>query len=314
MRRNHVTSSLAALGFAAGLAAPPAAAQAWLAPRGEASFSLGYSNVFVKDHFYDSGQRFDHGRVYSHTVSPVLGYAVTDRLTLSLGVPPLVMARYSGVNPHALPIDDGRYKPALQDLSAELRFSVLRQPIAITPFVAGSVPSHHYEYLGHSAIGRDEWNAQVGVNAGWRMDPLLPDAYLHARYTYTFAQKIIGISHDASNVDVELGYFVTPALTVRGLSAWQIGHGGLGLGTGQLKAPLNFLHHDQVTNVHSFNIGAGAAYALTRNLDLFGGWFKTLSGRNGHAVNRGLSLGFSVNFSPAQLVRRMRSPAPDARR
>jgi hypothetical protein len=40
-----------------------ALAQAWLAPRGEASFGAVYQNIYTRDHLFLDGEAFDGGRI-----------------------------------------------------------------------------------------------------------------------------------------------------------------------------------------------------------------------------------------------------------
>jgi protein kinase-like protein len=57
-----------------------------------------------------------------------------------------------------------------------------------------------------------------------------------------------------------------------------------------------FLHHDQISRESFMNVGAGAALSLTDSTDLFFGYTRTVTGRNTHATDRGLSLGLSWSF------------------
>jgi hypothetical protein len=47
------------------------------------------------------------------------------------------------------------------------------------------------------------------------------------------------------------------------------------------------------------NVGAGAAFSLSDSTDLFFGYTRTVTGRNTHATDRGLSLGLSWSFGRA---------------
>src|SRR5690349_12705028 len=55
-------------------------------------------------------------------------------------------------------------------------------------------------------------------------------------------------------------------------------------------------HYDQISRESYTNVGGGAAYSVTDTFDVFGSFTMTVSGRNTHAVNRGLSLGLSWSF------------------
>ncbi len=44
-------------------------------------------------------------------------------------------------------------------------------------------------------------------------------------------------------------------------------------------------------------MGAGASYSISDSLDVFGSFSKLVAGRNGHALNRGITVGGSWSFS-----------------
>jgi len=292
------------LAVAALLALPASAqAQAWLPPKGEASFSVGYEYILVKDHLFAGGERQDRGHIRENSLLPDVGYGITDKLAVRFGLP-YMSAKYNGLRPHQLPYDNGSYHGAFQDLRFEARYMALNGPLVVTPFAAVVLPSHNYTYFAHSAVGRDLNEGSFGVNLARRLDPILPDAYVHGRYTFTLVEKVLHISHNRSNFDLELGYFLTPAISVRALGAWERGYGGINLPVTGTPLPL-FLYHDQLGRTEYFNVGGGMAYAATANLDLFGNWFTTVSGKNSHAIHNAFIVGAGVNFSPAQLVRKM---------
>ena len=315
MRHVHTVllSSLAVVAVAAAVTPAPAFAQAWLAPRGEGSFSLGYMNMWVNEHVFDDGVPFDGGRIDTQAVNLNLGYAVTDRFSLSVGLP-FVASRYRGDQPHArngvVTLDNGSYHGTFQDFRFEARYMATTGSLVVTPFVGVGLPSHGYEYFAHTAPGKDIKEFQGGVSIGRRLDPVLADAYFQARYAYAIPERVLGISHNRSNFDVELGYFVTPALTLRALSFVQVSHGGFHE-LYDIVTPEDFEHHDQLARTNFFELGFSAAYALTRSLDGYVSWLKTISARNTHMIAGALSVGISVNFSPAQMMRnRKHVPTP----
>ena len=48
--------------------ASTALAQAWLPPKGEASFGVAYANIYTRDHLFSEGERYDGGRILSAMV------------------------------------------------------------------------------------------------------------------------------------------------------------------------------------------------------------------------------------------------------
>src|SRR5262249_6272006 len=60
--------------------------------------------------------------------------------------------------------------------------------------------------------------------------------------------------------------------------------------------PQQFRHHDQLTRSNLFDVGGGVQVQLTPRTSLVASYATTLVGRNGHALDRGLSLGASWSF------------------
>ncbi len=297
----HLT--MASLGFA----------QAWLPPKGEAWFSLSYGHTLVKDHYFYDGERRSQGQIFSHTALADLGYSITDRLGVKLNLP-YVTAKYEGNNPHMYPVDDRSFHGTLTDLRIELRYNVLTSPFALTPFVAGILPSRRYEYFGHAITGARVKQLLVGTGFGRRLDPFLPQAYVQGRYSYAFAERIGGVFHDRSNLDLQIGYFVTPSVQLFVLGMGQKTHGG-----GELNPAIvptwtaaEFHNHVRVTRSDLLGVGGGIDFLAAPTVDVFVMYMTTVAGRNDHAIKAQFTLGVTLGFSPRQVLRRMSAPESPA--
>jgi hypothetical protein len=99
--------------------------------------------------------------------------------------------------------------------------------------------------------------------------------------------------------DLEAGYFVTPSFRAFGMMSGQYTHGGIDFPvTGQAGLPPNLRPvHDVIQRVHYVNAGGGFAYSLKDSVDVFASFSREITGRNGHVLNRGVSLGVSWSFS-----------------
>lgn len=292
-------------------------AQAWLPPKGEASLSISYGNVFVRDHTYANGDTFDDGHIRTITVGLSLSYGISDRFAFDFAVP-YISSKYDGDDPHVAldgtTIDDGNYHGTFQDYQFALRFGALTKPFVLTPYVSAVIPSHHYRYFAHSGVGRNLRRYLVGFFAARRLDPLLENGYVQLRYSYAFVQKVLGISQAQSTADLSLGYFVTPALGVRGLLSYGYTHGGLSIGNnddefvarlcdpvlqcGPTDPSPYWQHHDQIGREVYLNAGAGLTYTLTDSIDVFATYFTALVNHGGHKISHGVSFGASFSFSP----------------
>jgi hypothetical protein len=337
MRRSSFT--LVAWAGLFGLVAPVAVTrgQAWLSPQGEAYFSLGYGNMFATDHFTFSrapgsppsdSTPVDRGHIRSQTVAAQVGYAITDRFTVQLGIPFTQAKWYRSCdtcgNPHTFAdgstLDDGNFHGSFADFRLEALYQVVRNPVVLTPFFGAVIPSHNYQYFAHSAVGRDLHEYLVGTFFGSSLERILPGGYVQAMYSYAFVEEVLvegigSVHHDRSNGALELGYFLTPSLGVRFLAGGFYTHGGLSFRRMSDFGPppynsLNpiFLHHDQVEHASGINLGGGFSYQLTGTVDVFASYMRTVMGHSGHKIDNGISFGFTWGFSPRRVVRGMFGP------
>ena len=179
----------------------------------------------------------------------------------------------------------------------------------VTPFVSAIIPTRDYPTFAHTAPGSGLEQYLVGFSAGRRLDPILENGFAQLRYSYAFVEKVLGVSHDRSNVDLELGYFLTESLGVSVIGGYQKTHGGIALpvpGTPASTAFKNtpyYVHHDQLARSDYVNVGGSISYALTGTVDVFATYQSTVWGRNVHAVQPALAFGLNWGFSPKRVIR-----------
>lgn len=281
----------------ASLCARSASAQAWVPSKGEGSVSVLFQDLFVSDHFFGRGQRVDRGQIQSDGLLVDVTYGLTDKISFTLGVP-LLRTRYAGGAPHPTAQDDGRAHSGFQDVRFSARYGLAQGPLTITPFVGINVPTHDYEYFAHASYGPRVRELEVGTYVGRVLSPALPNAFVQARYSYSFAEKIVGIDHDRSNLDLEFGYFLTPTVRVFTLGSGHKTHGGIDVPDAGWRAlPIEQgPHHDRIGRIDLLDVGGGVQVSLTKSLDVFGSYMKSLSGRNTHAVDRAITIGASWSF------------------
>jgi hypothetical protein len=274
--------------------------QAWVPPKGEGSVAIVYQNLAVVDHLNSDGTRFDAGHIQAHGVLVFAEYGLSSRVALNLSLP-YVTSRYQGNRPHQLPIDSGDYHGTFQDFGIGLRYSFRAGGFAFTPFVAGVVPSHRYEFFAHSAVGNRIPELRLGAYLGRQLSPLIPKAYFQVRYSYGVVRRVDGVRPNHSNFDSEVGYFITRRVALRALEGFQVSHGGLD--TPQ-DFPLSsrtidnyrWRHHDQTSRSNFLILGGGLTVAATKSMDVFASVVTTVWGQNGHAMHHALSLGVSWSF------------------
>jgi hypothetical protein len=271
--------------------------QAWVPARGEGAVAVAFQSMNVKKHL-SATTPADVGPIDTQVVLTDFTYGLTDKIAIDVALP-LVTSKYTGNRPHpGTDIDDGAYRSAFTDVRFALRYNLTRDGAVVTPYVGTIVPSHDYAFYGHAAPGQHLRELQVGVYAAKLIERGLPGMFVSGRYGFGFLEQVLDISHNRSIADIEVGYFFTSELRAFVNAHGQYSHGGIDF-------PLNGLaglplalreNHDQIQKVHAFEMGAGAAYSITESLDVFGSFSRLVAGRNGHALNRGITIGASWSF------------------
>jgi hypothetical protein len=277
-----------------------ASAQAWLPDKGAFNTTFIFNDVLNKEHWFPNGDTVDVGHTRSQTYALLANYGVTDRITVS-GVLPYVITKFMGpqLSHGGLPGfdgDDGDEHGALTDLRVGLHYQLLERPFALAPYVAYVIPLSSYYTRGHAAQGRHLEELILGFSAGKSLDPWVPRSYAQLRFSYAFVEELQDVSHDRTNVNLELGTFITSRWNVSLYGAWQWTQGGIEVPV----PPTNpyFLHHDQLSEDEFFNAGIGTGFALTPEITAFLIYMHGFSGKNGHRMNQGLTLGFSYGYRP----------------
>jgi hypothetical protein len=279
----------------------PAYAQAWLPSKGEGTVSVLVTNVLSKDHFLPD-KRYDRGHIDSNTVLFDVTYGLTDRIAITAGLP-VVMSRYRGNFPHRpVTLDDGAWHTGTQDFRFSLRYKATRGPILLTPFVSTDLPSREYPFYAHAAPGRQLKELHTGLSAGRLFADL--GLVVQGRYELAFSEGAVGYSRRYSVVSVEGAYFLTPAVRLIAMTSSRIGHTGIDLALNAASVvPIEvFQHHDQISREKYTNVGGGLAVSLSDTWDVFSSFTTTVTGRNTHATNRGLSLGVSWSFGGGRVA------------
>ena len=276
----------------------PTFAQAWVPEKGEGSVSLAVQQLNVKKHLSGSVIA-DAGHINTFVVMADMTYGLTSKVAVDLAVP-FVSSKYSGSRPHPnTTIDDGTFHSSVTDFRMSLRYNLTRGGAVITPFIGTVVPSHDYQYYGHAAFGERLNELQVGAYIAKLFTRGVPGVFISSRIGYGFVEKVQDIKHNRSVGDLEVGYFLSPSLRAFGMASGQYTHGGVNFPiTGPSGLPLKYQPvHDIIQRVHYVNAGAGLAYSLKDSLDIFGSFSREVTGRNGHVLNRGMTVGASWSFS-----------------
>lgn len=274
-----------------------ASAQAWVPSKGEGSVTFTYQKVDVRDHFNALGEQEDRGRIHTHNTIMSLEYGLTDRLALDFDVA-YISSKFDGQGrrrPHG-PVDDGFFHPTFQDVHFDLRYNAFTRPLVVTPFIGMTIPTHDYEVRGHSAVGRGFKELLLGVNVGRQLDPILPNAYAHVRYSFAILKRFADLNLNRSNADLEIGWLANKSIALRFIGSWARTHGGFEF-PGDIHDEHDFDIHDRVARVSFLQLGGGVTFSVKRSFDLHVAYAPApIYARNSHG-DAGIVVGVTWRFS-----------------
>jgi hypothetical protein len=301
------------LGF---LAAASVRGQAWLPPKGEAYLSFGYGNIYSAHHYgVDTPPTRVPGVTRSQTLGLAIGYGITERFALNVSIP-FITSIYHGNAPHringvVLTPDDGQYHGLFQDYRINLGYQALNGTFALAPFVTVVIPSHDYPTLSHAAPGKGLNQLLAGFAAGASLDRIVPGTFAELYYNYAFVEKVAGFNTNRSDFGLQAGYFITPSLGLRFLSAGWYTHGGLAFETPGSLPPSLFPYHDQIAKSKNLSLGGGLSYVLSGSTEVSFSYLRSVYGKTGHKEDHGLGFGVSYSFSPERILRGLFPPKPE---
>ena len=303
------------------LLASDASAQAFIPAPGDGTVSVSYQSIFTRGQHGASGEWFSNApqipelpeeSTNTHALIVYAEYGLTRRLAVHASLP-YMQVRYQGPIPHETgfdgqpsDLDDGTYHGAFQDFYFGTRFKALESPrFALTPFVEVIIPSHEYESLAQTAVGRNLRALVVGTALGGFADDLLPGLHFQTRLSYALVQKAVDIRANRTGIDSSVGYFVTPRLAIQFIQTFQMTHNGIDfVGPPEILAvhdgtPFTDEHgrnHDRLVRANSLNFGGGVALQLTDRVGIYATYGKLAWGQNLPAP-RSITAGMNWSFT-----------------
>lgn len=260
--------------------------QSWLPLDGEFILSFGFHGTNYEGHILSNGDREEFLPSYSRVALVNIDYGITNRLAFTARIP-YVFTR-NGTDPSPVwgntGLDDGFWHGNLQDYTLKLRYAALVMPVAVTPFILYSIPSHNYETQYEAAPGRGLQELIVGADVGGLLRPLTSRAFYEARLSYAFVEERVGISTDRLNGGLALGYFVTPTVSVIVNGSYQNTYGGLTIDYvfGPDVTPEEFLEHDGLIEDDHWRAGFGVAWAFWPRWSTSAFWSTIIDGTDAH--------------------------------
>ena len=273
--------------------ARPAAAQAWVLPERTGAVTLVVQRIDHAGRMRNDGTRAAVGKSLNFGLGAEFDYAFTDRWSVSTSLP-FVMSKFTDPNPPPaflpFPAADACrcWQNEFADFGLTTRFNAINldRRFMLTPFVAVTIPSHDYDYVGEAVVGRRFKEFKVGTYAGQRFDRLLNGVAVEAGYGYTFAERTLDVPNNRSNGSAQVGFALAGGLSTRAIVSWQRTHGGL-----RFPAEVNVPEiPERLTEFHRMlrdnylHTGAGISYS--RGLwDFSASALFTARGSNSHDVH-----------------------------
>ena len=299
-------------------------AQAWLPSQGEGTVSILYQSDIDRLHVFSNGLTKDRGHVYFNAVVLSSDFALTHRIAVSFSLP-YMDGKYSGAYPHELvrgdastivPVDNGDYHGGFQDFRFTLRYALTpSHPWQITPFTQVVVPSHAYTGFGHAAIGMDEHEYRVGVNAGRRLDPFLPRAFVQGQYAFGASPEVAAnVAPKRSYGELQFGYLLSRRFTVQASSVLLYSHNGIDLDYNLFPNNLTdqqYLNHDRISRSRLLDAAGSIAYQVNSSTNLYFSLGRSLWGINGHLRYLVTTVGFTKEFSARKPCEGASAKLPD---
>lgn len=224
---------LALLGLTATAAGAQTITSTGVPGKGHGSIGIAYQQLQIHRRTVPSmfGGGFENfGEITRRSMHLGIDYGLGERLALSASLP-FKSNRYRGsmghnpqfelIDDHGQRfLDDGAFHSTWGDWMLGLRYQWLNEPVAVTPFVSYSRPSHDYALFTETQAGAGQWRIDTGVNLGSRLPRPMQNVYWQFGYAYSTMQKTRPRGEPArrvnhSTVNLEVGWLASPALTVR---------------------------------------------------------------------------------------------------
>lgn len=271
--------------------------QAIVLDQGQWTYATDYQHTFVRYHVGFDGSKADLGHIMGNTIRSSASYGVTDRVTID-GDLPFVSAKYIGTQPHGR-LDDGTFHSTFQDFHLGARMNLVMRPLFVTPFIRTTIPSHHYQLEGHTAQGRDKVELTPGFYAGRDLGPFLPNAFFEVMASHTWVQRtyIEQTSErlNRTNGSIEIGYYLTPSVTVSVFGTGVRTHGGWSFPDHVFQNENEIEEHDRFDKTKDVQTGGSIAYTFRNGVTAYAGYFATVWARTAHDL---AGPTFGVSWSP----------------
>ncbi|MEL7185861.1 MAG: hypothetical protein AAFN50_05425 [Pseudomonadota bacterium] len=237
---------------------------------GHGHVTLSFQAIHV-DGFESSVGRLPIGTVDTQSFNFEIDYYLTNRLSISAGIP-FVRKRYEGSVPHdplnlnpprpeVENVDTGAWNRGFQDFHLGVRYRLTDGPFVVEPYAFLGIPSEDYPFFGHAAVGQGLLKFDVGSSISWF--PGLSDAYYQVNVGYVFVEETMNTSVSHWLIGAQAGYFFNDTIAGRLFTQLKRGRG--------LTFPDDFppprvderwYQHDRLVKHNYLNVGVGLDWSI----------------------------------------------------
>ncbi|TXS93012.1 transporter [Parahaliea maris] len=266
--------------------------------------SIGYQYIHI-DGYEATFGKLDLGTTDTHILNFDVSFAVTDRWSVSLGIP-LVRKRYHGPLPHdpdsIIPpadqenIDDGKFRTDFQDFHLGVNYRAWENAnFSFSPFISYGTPSHDYPFFGNAAIGQNLWKLELGFDLVYV--PTFSYWYFRFAPSYEFVEETLGVNINNVRVNAAAGYFVTDRVS---LNAFVLAKQGKGLDFPEdFPPPRNdefWFNHDRMARHNYVNLGLGLEWQVDPMYHVSLSWMTMVHAEQTHIMQDTITMGLSKAF------------------
>jgi hypothetical protein len=262
---------------------------AWVNDPKSLTTTLGYEYVPSTAVVYTPDKSTENRPTTNHIMTLSAEYVPIENLALELSVPfaavrydrdcttPAAMRDPNGCA-HFPPgkWDDTKFHYTPTDFRFGARYQLLDEPIlAVSPYVAASLPMTNYETVGFATGGRNLRQLHFGVSIGRSFGPLLRHLFFTAGYEYTVSQKFDAnpdtakYNQNRSDGEAQLGYVLLDGdlvINVAGNCRYQ--QDGIKFEDAMHWTANELKFHDPILKESYIFYGGGLSYALSTSLTL----------------------------------------------
>ncbi len=268
---------------------------------GSGAFTLSYQ-YFDAEEFHFEGEALFIGDLRTESLLLELEYALTARWTVHAALP-LMRARYRGPDQVHVPatmeppndtapyVDDGEYHGGLQDWRFGVHYLVATDPVRFEPYLNVFVPTHDYPHFGWAVIGQNLWKVELGTELLWF--PPWSDAWGRTSLSHVFVEETLGQSVDHWILNVEAGYFWTPAVATSAFVEIKRGDGTVDFPS---MTDERWYQHDRMSE-HEYEIaGVGVDWALGDRYLVSLSTFRSFGGNTVTLIDTAVTVGVTTFF------------------